>query len=63
MYSEYAVEVYDKETEAFLYQVDIFESKKAAKQFIKKNPQRDGKYGILKITYDEFGIEQSTERV
>ena len=64
---EYAVEVYNKYSDGFVEQIDVFCTLEEAECFIENNDvdiDEDSEYfGILKITYDENECEIGTERL
>ena len=64
-YSGYAVEIYEKNTDKFHEQIDVFGTLEEARQFIENAEpiSEDYYYGILQIDYDIDGDEIGTERL
>ena len=61
-YSEFALEVYGKDTDKFIHQVDVFATLDEAWAHAKLNPLKedDEIYEIIMITYDSNGNEISS---
>lgn len=61
---EYALEVYNINTDKFVTQIDIFSTLNEAKQCMMEMPQITGcYYGVAIIQYDENGNEINIERL